>query len=111
MHDHDTPDLPAAAREIDGMRVARRPIFTAPINTPEWHVDMLIALDAAKKLGVRTFEIAVAGVPARGASAQQQGGYRAPHEELHMQLFGSKAPKALAGATGGTVTIFAVVVE
>ena len=102
--------LPDALREIDGVRVARRAIFTAPIGQTSWWLDMLIALEAAKRLGVQTVEIAVSGTLVRPEPAEYSKSLNT-YITLESLMYGGATTANAPRPSAATVTVYAVVVE
>ena len=98
-----SPSMPGS---VKGMGVARRPLFQTDTSRPSWALDMLIAIASAKQLGVQTFEIAVAGTPARPRPAANSWSF----------LYGPSTDdeewkSKIEGVDSARITIYAVVVE
>lgn len=60
-----TPRNPNVLANVDGMRVMRKILFQSPTSAPQWELNMLMAMHAAKQLGVQHFELAMEGSPVR----------------------------------------------
>jgi hypothetical protein len=99
------PPLLAVSKAVDGMTIARRRIFQASLTAHAWWVDMLVSIEAAKQLGVQTFEVVTTGAPAREKP-------RDPNAYTFMNLVaGEQWRVAGSSADDGTITVYAVVVE
>jgi hypothetical protein len=57
MSDETIKPSTAIAGKIAGMDICRVPIYQTVIGNAGWETDMLKAISACKKLGVKTFEI------------------------------------------------------
>ena len=90
----------------EGMRLARRTIFHSPTNIDEWHFNMLLAIETAKKMGAETFEITCDGVPRRPVQQPQGVGYIA-----YGAIQGDEWKNQQAAEKPTTVTVYALVVE
>lgn len=110
---HPVERLPREVRTINGMTVARKPIFRAPLTQPRWQLDMLLALQAAKRLGVQTFEIEVSdgAVQQERRGPQQRSAFFFLTEPYEGETWKTQAPGDAPEPAPAVVTIYAVVVE
>jgi hypothetical protein len=95
----------AVSKAVDGMVVARRQIFQAPLTAHAWWLDMLVSIEAAKQLGVQTFEVVTSGALTREKP-------RDPNTYTFMNIISGDDWRGSGSRTeSGTITVYAVVVE
>lgn len=105
------PDVIAV---VNGLEVARKPIFRAVVGQTGWVADMLVAIEAAKLLGITQFEIEVQGSPSREtiqALVEQRQPQRQDTYSLFMFGYHSSRSPERPSVPDVIVTIYAVVIE
>ena len=100
---------PASGAPLPGAAVVRRILFQATTQREAWWLDMLTAIQAAQRLGVTAFEIALQGEHERSALSARDREVMVAQHGLYGGGFAGTI--STGGPAAATVTVYALVVE